>query len=409
MTTVCLRRLMTLCALLTIALISACGSDDESKASRQASSQAAIDPGASDGTLPEVKDGKIRCDQFVIGAERVDDHLEVWIETDLPDTTEIYLTVYRSFFAKDSEKSAGALTYYSNPRDGTETVGRWRNRIRIPIDDRNARAEIEEQMQYRAIMGRPSALDRVESSVGLIAGLLASQKDPRFEAGLVGRAVEEMDPGINIVSHRTAVDWAFSGSWQIGPFGNPEDLRPGTTYVLERDTALMPYHELRGNGSVDSTAEQIASARTLPAGTSFTVRQRLEKTTTNVWYEVDAIGLIGWINGIALTAQVLPVRSVGPAPVSETVAPEVPSDEIAQRCETEWEGDFAMQVDCRNEQAKSWQALQAAQTALKREPIWIRIEATCRNEWRDQFGYDYAMTEYCAAEQIEAAKALGAF
>ena len=315
MTTARSRSIATLCTLLAIALSSACGSDNESKANGQASSQAAIDPGASDGILSELVDGKIRCDQFVIRGERVGDHLEVWIETDLPDSTEIYLTVYRSFFAKDSEESAGALVYYSNPIDGSETVGRWRDRVRIPIDDSNARTEIEEQMQDRAVMGRPSALDRVESSVGLVAGLLASQKDPRFKAGLTGQALAEMSPGVYWISHKTAVDWAFSGSWQIGPFGNPEDLQSGTTYVLERDTPLAPYHELRGTGTVDEMAEQIASVRTLLAGTAFTVRQRLEKTKVDIWYEVDATERTGWINGVALTAQVLPVHSVRPTPI----------------------------------------------------------------------------------------------
>ena len=401
--------LTTLCALLAIVLSSACSSGDESEKKPQASSQAAVDPGADGGASPESTGEQIRCDQFVIRAERVSDHLEVWIETDLPDTTEVYMTAYRSFFAKDSHESAGALVYYSNPTDGSETVGRWRNRVRIPIDDTNARTDIEKQMQYEAVKSRPSALDRVEPSIGLMAGLLASQKDPRFEAGLTGRAVEEMAPGVYTVNHRTEVDWAFAGSWEIGPFGNPEDLKPGTTYVLERETMLMPYHELRGTGSADEIAGQIASAQALPAGTPFTVRQRLEKTKNNVWYEVNAIERTGWINGVALTAQVLPVHSVGPAPIPETAAPEIPTHEFARRCDAEWEGDFVMQVDCRNDQTKSWHALQAARNAFKQKPVWTRIEAMCRNEWRDRFGYDYVMVEDCATEQMEAAAALGAF
>ena len=403
------RALVTLFVSLAIGLSLACGNEDGGERVRDGSHENLVTPDSRDRSSASAAGGGIVCDRFDLRAERVGDHLEVWLESDLPDSAQIYLTVFRSFFPKNSDETAGALTYYSNPTDGSETVARWRNRVRIPIDDSNARVQIEEQMQFRAIMGQPSALDRVAPSVSLMAGLVLAQQDPRFEAGVTGQAAEEIAPGIYTISDETSVLWEFAESWEIGPFGNPENLERGTTYVLERETMLMAYHELRGSASVDEVVDQISAARALPAGTSITVRQRLEKTKIDVWYEVEAANQTGWINGVALTAQVLPVRSVSATADSQQAAIAIPVDEIANRCAAEWPADFAMQVDCRAEQTSSWQAIEAARGAFEQKPVWSRIEAHCRNEWKDGFGFDYAMVEYCAVEQIEAARAIGAF
>jgi len=117
---------------------------------------------------------------------------------------------------------------------------------------------------------------------------------------------------------------------------------------------LMKYHEVRSDASA---VDEIMGVGSLPAGTWFTVHQRLEKARQQIWYQVVAEGYMGWINGVALTAQVLPV--LAPPVAAGDILPMLKTilrfpDEAKAGCYDEAPEDIA---DCVNTVVDSYESL----------------------------------------------------
>jgi hypothetical protein len=93
------------------------------------------------------------------------------------------------------------------------------------------------------------------------------------------------------------------GEQELAPSLNPRALDTGATYVVSRETPLMPFH------SPADPLEAIKKMKHIPEGGSFVVVDVHYKTIDHPWYKVRAYGRAktslgtGWINSNALLGQ----------------------------------------------------------------------------------------------------------
>jgi len=252
---------------------------------------------------PAGVESQIECDKFELVANVIGSTLALSVDTDLPDTAIVMVSVSRSYWEKGNTAEY-SVDYFSEK----STVRDWKSEQRIPIDNEywvSALSAKQKEMS-RAGLGFDVASIRDTVTVRMVVPI--NQPDPTFgdrNGNLVGKAVRTK--GLRIVEDQIEIVYPLS----TPPVGASEfaksafDLEVGQAYVLSRQTPLMPTHD---PGDPVSALQQ---RKMIPEGGSFRLLGVVEKLTTNPWYKVRAfapsteeIG-IGWINSTALIGQEL--------------------------------------------------------------------------------------------------------
>ena len=296
------KRAAAVLAVLILAGIGGCGSHERQDAS-QPTGWARTPSTQTPSTPKEDKGQGIICNRFDLKHELTGNSLRMWIETDLPDSTEVMMGVSRCFYEKGSS-SAYPVDYFSEK----STVGKWRTPRALTLDDAKWRAKLDERQRILARAGAAIEITRIDDNVELSAVVPINQSDPRFgeqNANLTGEAVptsgmrvisREIDMGVPMPS-------ASAAAAETTPvWADPRNLHVGKTYDLSKDTPLMPEFEPA------DPMQALGRMKQIRAGGTITVVGQRDKGGTP-WYEVNArqangaqLGR-GWINSLALLGQ----------------------------------------------------------------------------------------------------------
>ena len=231
------------------------------------------------------------------------------IDTDLPDATEVYVSVNRRYFEVGSD-IAYSREYFSE----RALLSEWRTPRQVPIDDDAWRADL---LAYQTEMAQLSSelafeIGRIDDQFGVRAVVHANQTDPRFggrgNPNLSGTAVSQTagSNNRNIVEAEQQIELSLT---EILADSTPrsvayDGLQTDESYRLLDEIPLMASNP---NAVTDSNLEQTLEVvgRTLfmPAGTVVRIVGVHQGIGANSWYQVEVVGsegMAGWINSVSL-------------------------------------------------------------------------------------------------------------
>jgi hypothetical protein len=240
-------------------------------------------------------------DLFEIRHSLSGDSLSLRVETDLPDETEMVVSVDREY------KETGDTTVYSQEYfEESGTVGEWRVPRRVVLDEHVWRNGLIEKQRVLARAGTPFTVGEIDDSVEVSFVVPVNQEDPRFGSRnehLTGRAVAVGILGWPIIQRSV---WLARPTTGLGAssleWASWSNLRVGHRYQITREVPLVP--ELEPSDPMGA----IARIRQIPAGGTIVILQQRDQRGT-LWYQ--AIGYSpsgaqigeGWINSTALLGQ----------------------------------------------------------------------------------------------------------
>lgn len=256
---------------------------------------------------PPSNEGLIKSDKFAIVHSLQGDTLTVSVDTDLPDFTDVMVSVSRSYFEKNSNDEF-ARNYFEEK----STVGRWRQPRAIKVSHDSFKASLHEQQRKTSQAGIGGQLDRIEPDIVIGFTVPMFQSNAAFgnrNSNLTGAATTASGNG-RIVRAKLSVPYPLDARATPGPqWASRNDLVVGRTYRLSRETPLVA--DL-SPPDFDAQVAVIASRKVIPVGGSITIKELATKDSGR-WYHVEArdtnaaaIGT-GWVNVDALIGQQIQV------------------------------------------------------------------------------------------------------
>ncbi|MBA7589038.1 hypothetical protein ES708_31111 [subsurface metagenome] len=246
---------------------------------------------------------QIVCDKFVLVTKVTDSTLGLSVDTDLPDNAVVMVSVSRSYL-EEGNSATYSVDYFSEK----STIGEWKSEHSISIASEGWKTALRAKQEEMSRIGLGFDVASISDKVKVRMVVPINQPDPKFgeqNQNLTGEAVETK--GIRVVKDEIEIGYPLDAP-PVGkspfPSLNPLELEIGQTYVVSKQTPLMPSH---------SPADPIAAIqqmKQIPKGGGFKVLE-VYKEKNNPWYKVTAfdqskeeIGT-GWINSTALLGQQL--------------------------------------------------------------------------------------------------------
>lgn len=259
---------------------------------------AVIVPGAAFGQA-------VVCDRFEPNVILKGNQLAVSLDTDLPDWTQLMVSVSRSYWA-NTPPHEYSVAYLETQA----TVRQWRKLHNIDIEGATWRRHLDEQIQRLGAAGIATKIVRIDSNVTVSFVVPVNQTDSRFGPGnrnLGGKRVPAS--GLRVIEAERKIGYPLPSATRAGPaeFAAPDGLSSGVRYQISRETPLMPER------NPEDPLRAMAAARRLPPGSGFVVLSIDRSEPSNVWYRVRALSTrgaslgSGWVNGIALIGQEITV------------------------------------------------------------------------------------------------------
>lgn len=275
-------------------------SEDEQAARDDAKPQIGV---KSPEEKPLATESKIVCDKFDLVTKVTGSTLDLSVDTDLSDNAIVMVGVSRSYLEKGNTATY-SVDYFSEK----STIGKWKSKHSVSIASEKWKTALRSKQEEMSRLGLGFDVASISNKITVSMVVPINQPDPKFgdrNQNLIGKAVRTK--GIRVVEDEIEIDYPLNGP-PVGkspfPSLNPLELEIGQTYVVSRQTPLMPSH---------SPADPIAAVqqmKQIPQGGGFKVLQ-VSKEKTNPWYKVIAfdprteqIGT-GWINSTALLGQQL--------------------------------------------------------------------------------------------------------
>ncbi|MBL9123295.1 MAG: hypothetical protein JNG90_06650, partial [Planctomycetaceae bacterium] len=188
------------------------------------------------------------------------------MDTDLPDDTVISLSVYRTYYENDA-KTAYARDYFSEK----STVAEWRKAHRIPIDNSKWLEALRKHQKELARAGEPFRIASISDDIEASIVVPTFQENPRFGGPLSPKlrvkavTVDKNKKAARSIRVEVAIPDPLSPSHKADkptPSLDPNALDRGVTYIVSKDTPLMPEH------SPKDPLEAIRRSKSIPAGGS---------------------------------------------------------------------------------------------------------------------------------------------
>lgn len=255
-------------------------------------------------SLPQNEHEGVACNQFEVWAELRDDILSFRLETDLPDTADIMVSVSRSYLEKGYLGTAYSRQYFSQK----SKVADWRTDKTCSVADTVFTKSLQEQMNKMASTGMPFEVAEISDELEVSFVLPINQSDSTFgerNENLHGRMVPVSGlKAIRSEKHISKPWKQTSSQMPTAKTASYDTLEIGSAYRISRETPLMPDFEPSDPLAV------IAQMISLPASSTILIREKREKRGIP-WYRVDAYGLggerigEGWINSIALMGKTI--------------------------------------------------------------------------------------------------------
>ncbi len=251
---------------------------------------------------------KIVCDKFNLVAKLTGSTLNLSIETDLPDYSVVSVTVSRKYSEKGNPNKH-SVEYFSEK----STIEKWKSKHKISIDDKKWISDLRARQKHDAEFGEGFDVEYVSDKISIYVVVPTNQPNPNFglrNKNLVGKAVSKDDVLGTIKNEddffRTVKsEVEFDSLLKDPPTGkspypnlvNSRKLKVGQTYVLSKQTPLMPSHD-----PVDPI-EAVRQMKQIPPGAKMKVLDLVMKNG-KPWYQVDVYNPkktgTGWINSTAL-------------------------------------------------------------------------------------------------------------
>jgi len=253
--------------------------------------------------ITNTADAQVVCNKFKLVTKVTGSTLDLSVDTDLPDNTVVIVSVSRSYLEKGNTATY-SVDYFSEK----STVGKWKSKHRISVDSVKWKSALREKQEKMSRLGLGFDVASISEKITVRMVVPINQPDPRFgkrNSKLTGKAVRAT--GLRVVEDEIEIDYPLDSA-PVGkspfPSLNPLELEVGQTYIVTKQTPLMPSH---------SPADSIAALqkmKQIPEGGGFKVLDTFDKKG-NPWYRVRTfdqrkkqIGT-GWINSTALLGQQL--------------------------------------------------------------------------------------------------------
>lgn len=241
---------------------------------------------------------QVVANQFEIRHQLIGSTFTFWLETDLPDDTDVMVSVGRVYTEVGSPEEYSAAYFEQKSK-----IGKWRQEQTVEIDNAKWKQELEAHRQRLARAGMPFTVSAIDDHIEVRFTVPVNQENPRFgrrNENLVGSVV--IQSGLRIIRSEIRISFPLDGSSDNTEYASPRDLRVGFTYGLSREIPLMPEFEPRDPLSA------AANVKRIPLEGTITVRE-VRMRGGNPWYRVLAnvpggreIGE-GWVNSVALLGQ----------------------------------------------------------------------------------------------------------
>jgi len=265
---------------------------------------------------PIATETHILCDKFELVNKVTGSTLDLSVDTGLPDNTVVMVSVSRSYLEKGNPDTY-SVDYFSEK----STIGKWKLEHRISIASEKWKTALRTKQENLSRVGLGFDVASISDNITVHMVVPINQPDPRFgerNSNLTGKAVTMASKGgrsitgkvvgpMYVVKDEITIEYPLD-SPPVGkspfPSLNPLELEIGQSYVVSKQTPVMPSH---------SPADPIAAIqqmKQIPKGGVFKVLESVKKRNTP-WYKVIALNqkneLIGtgWINSTALLGQEL--------------------------------------------------------------------------------------------------------
>jgi hypothetical protein len=291
--------------LLIVLIVLAAGSTDNgnSGGGSQTSQGKTSRPKAAPASPKRHASTPVICDKFKLATKVIGSTLKLSVDTDLPDNTVVMVGVSRSYLEKGNP-----ATYSVDYLSEKSTIRKWKSVHSISIASEKWKSALKAKQEKMSRLGLGFDVASISSKITVSMVVPINQPDLRFGKGnskLTGKAVRAI--GLRIVEDEVEIDYPLD-SPPVGkspfPSLNPLELEIGRTYIVSKQTPLMPSH---------SPADPLAALqqmKQIPKGGLFKVLETVKKRGSP-WYKVVARDQMkspigeGWINSTALLGQEL--------------------------------------------------------------------------------------------------------
>lgn len=243
--------------------------------------------------------GQVKCDVFKVNGKLNDNHLSVSLTTDLPNNTDIMVSVSRSYW-NDGDTTEYEREYFSEK----STVQKWRVKHVLVINNNNWIKGLNNNQKALMSSGLSSNVRKISDSLNIDIIVPVIQSNPKFGKGnskLIGKKVSTSF--LRTVEGDTNIYYPINKKLsKESKFANPLDLKNSKIYMLSKKTPIMPSYLPKNPISALSKMKYLSA--------NGMVKLISKKKVDNIiWYKVyminrsDKIIGIGWINSMALMGQ----------------------------------------------------------------------------------------------------------
>ena len=247
---------------------------------------------------------QVTCNQFEIKYSLEDDNLNLYLMTDLPDNTDIMVSISRSYW-ETGNSAEYSVDYFSEK----STISKWRKEKEIDINDIIWEKALKKKQNEMSKIGLGFTVSKKSDEIEVRFVVPVRQTNPVFgknNSKLTGTKVRQ--EGLKIVEDESKI---------VKPLGktiaakstaslDPRSLTIGKIYRLSKKTSLMP--ELNPANPEIS----LSKVRNLVSGDRIKIIKISEKNGIP-WYRVVSYNgkgikiAEGWINSTVLLGQDLTV------------------------------------------------------------------------------------------------------
>ena len=250
-----------------------------------------------------VAPAKIIANRLVIKTEREEGAVMLSLDTDLPDWSEVFVSLSRRYYHVGKEDAYSSTYFEEKAR-----IAQWRTPRRIATDDASWKADLSADQAKMARISSDLAykIGRIDDHLEARVVLHINQPDPRFggrgNPHLSGTIVSKSGEW-NIVEAEQRILAPLTG--QVLPKQPSivayDGLQPGQSYRLLKQT---PFSALNSEEvkdlPMDLTLRALGNIVQLPAGQIIHVVSVRKSKVGSREYAVEVEGVRGWILDTAL-------------------------------------------------------------------------------------------------------------
>lgn len=245
---------------------------------------------------------QIVANKLIIQAEREERAVMLFLNTDLPDWAEVWVTLSRLYYRVGKEDAYSGGYFSEKAR-----IAAWRTPRRISYDDAAWKAErsADQARLSRISSDMAYEIDRIEDHLTASVTLHLNQPDPRFggfgNPNLFGAIVSKSGKW-NVVRAKQRIPAPLAGApLQQSQIVAYDGLQSGRSYRLLKQTPFSPLSsEEKKDLPLDLALQALSSIVQLPAGQVIHVRSVRKTQMGGREYEVEVEGVRGWILDVPL-------------------------------------------------------------------------------------------------------------